>query len=284
MRNYQHVVDTKAIKKTLNSIPDYCVVRDLTERDYGIDLMVEIFEKNGEDKNGHDTFDATGHVCYLQIKGTNTEINKNKNSDTVSFSVEKKLLFYVEKLATPFILVRVCTLHTKEVVYFLWLQRYISDILDTKHPNWRTDETKETYTVRIPIKNSLPDNFEKIKKVAARIKYIEELSEFHERYQYFNNMYHSIIADKFYDYPLILSELNRIKNLNTLLNFNNLCIRQESIVELTQYLESVRDGIIRPSTMEDFPNNFNLEQLHQSNKSLMFIEEFVAENEDDTVF
>ena len=71
MRTYQHIIDTASVKLTLNSLPDYWVIRDLNERDYGIDLMIEIFTKSGFDKQGHETYDATGQICYLQIKGTN---------------------------------------------------------------------------------------------------------------------------------------------------------------------------------------------------------------------
>lgn len=283
MRNYQHIIDTKAVKRTINAIPDHCVVRELTERDYGIDLMIEIFEKTGVDKNGHDTFEASGHVCYLQIKGTNSEIEKNKKSDTVSFPIEKKSLLYVEKFATPFILIRVCTLPGKEAIYFLWLQRYISDLLDRTRPNWRDDD-QESYSVKIPIKNSLPSNFEKIEKIASRIKFIEELAEFHERYQYFDSMYHRILLDDFDDFPLFLSELNRIKNLRTLLTHNSCCIDESSIQEMIEYITNVRDNGVRPGNLEDFPHHFNLDQLYQFNKSVMFIEELVAQNEEDTVY
>lgn len=43
MRTYQHVIDTKSIKKLLNLFPNEWVIRELTARDYGTDLVIEIF-------------------------------------------------------------------------------------------------------------------------------------------------------------------------------------------------------------------------------------------------
>lgn len=33
MRNHQHIIDTKAVKQTINSILDYCVIRGLDEEE-----------------------------------------------------------------------------------------------------------------------------------------------------------------------------------------------------------------------------------------------------------
>ncbi|RZK26876.1 MAG: DUF4365 domain-containing protein [Flavobacterium sp.] len=118
MRTYAHIIDTAAVKATLNSIPDYWVVRDLSERDYGIDLMIEIFEELGVDKYSHKTYDATGHICYLQIKGTNTKFDYNKDG-TLSYSLDKDSLLYTEKFPTAFILVRVCILPGHQNTFFM---------------------------------------------------------------------------------------------------------------------------------------------------------------------
>ena len=108
MRTYQHIIDTKAIKQVLNAIPNYCVIRELTERDYGIDLMIELFSEIGKNKHGHLTYDTSGHVCYLQVKGIDEEPKINED-DTISFTINKKSLYYVEKFSTPFLLLRVYT-------------------------------------------------------------------------------------------------------------------------------------------------------------------------------
>lgn len=42
-------------------LPDHWIIRELTERDYGIDAYVELVKPNG---------DVTGDVCSIQLKGT----------------------------------------------------------------------------------------------------------------------------------------------------------------------------------------------------------------------
>jgi len=284
MRTYQHLIDTKAVKQVLNSIPDYCVIRELTERDYGIDLMIEFFSKIGENQHKHPIYDTTGHICYLQIKGTEKQLKIN-DDETISFSIDKKSLFYVEKFSTPFILVRVCTLKGKQEIYFLWLQRYISDKLDNQKPDWRT-ETQESETLYIPIDNKLPSNFEKVEKIAWRIKYIEEQAEFTERFTYLKLGLLSIInvKDDFSHFIEMLRELKRISHLSTLMNKNHCCIDTKCVQDLIDYLKEVRNGRADPEELEDFPHYHNFDLLLSSNTSTRSLEEMEAENEGGTTY
>lgn len=60
------------------AIPDHWVVRELTERDYGIDLVVEVFEAAGLDKKGHEKFETSGGLFHIQVKGTRDPVKVNK--------------------------------------------------------------------------------------------------------------------------------------------------------------------------------------------------------------
>ncbi len=286
MRTYQHVIDTKAVKLTINKIPDYWVVRDLSERDYGIDLMIEIFTENGIDKDGHTKYISTGRVCYLQIKGTNSEIKVNKDK-SVSFNLEKDFLLYAEKFPTPFILTRVCTLEGKEAIYFVWLQRYIIDILDLKTPDWR-EKKQDEFAIRIPPKNILPDNYKKIEIIASRIKYIEEYAEFYERYSLMTPGYEVMVSGEFTkaQFHYFITELKRIRNLSTLLEFNNCQVNQDDISILIDFIINIRDSKYKPKSINDFPNPliYNLDLLLADNFMRIFLENMIAENENDTVF
>ena len=284
MRTYQHIIDTKAVKKVINAIPEYCVVRELTERDYGIDLMIELFTIEGKDKNGHDKYDTTGHICFLQIKGTDKRIKFNAD-DTISYTIDKKALLYVEKFSTPFIFTRVYTNKSQNSIYFLWLQRYISDVLDIESPKWRTDN-KASLTIYIPKHNNFNENFQKIERIAYRIKYIEEFAEFSEEYFFVETALHAIIAkqDKFEGFDDVIKRLKRLSNLSTLLTKNHCCIDKFCILELIEYLKDVRNGHSSPIEMEDYPHNFNLEQLKLSIAIIRGLEKATAENEDDTTY
>lgn len=286
MRTYQHIIDTKAVKHTLNSIPDHWVVRDLSERDYGIDLMVEIFSESGQDKHGHSYYDATGRVCYLQVKGTNTKLSLNRDN-TVSFNIEKKALLYVEKFSTPFILVRVCTLEKEKVVYYCWLQRYILEVLDKKTPDWR-EKDQDTFAVRIPTSNSLPTNPKKIEKIAGRIKYVEEAAEFYEKYTLMKPGFEGMIKGKFSAklFDLFINDLKRIRNLSTLLDLNHCQVNQDDIDNLIQFVTDIKNGKRKPKSIDDFPDPlmFNLDLLVGDNFMRMALEEMIAENDNDTVY
>ena len=286
MRTYQHIIDTKAVKYTLNSIPGHWVVRDLSERDYGIDLMVEIFSESGKDKHGHSYYEATGRVCYLQVKGTNTKLSANRDN-TVNFEIEKKALLYVEKFSTPFILVRVCTIETEKAVYFCWLQRYILEVLDKKNPDWRK-KSQDSFTIRIPTTNSLPTNPDKIEKIAARIKYVEEAAEFYEKYTLMKLGYEGMIKEKFSQklFDSFINELKRIRNLSTLLDLNHCQVNRDDIDILIKFVTDIKDGKQKPKSIEDFPCPlmFNLDLLVEDNFMRMALEEMIANNENDTVY
>ncbi|WP_159478364.1 DUF4365 domain-containing protein [Chryseobacterium sp. 18068] len=284
MRTYQHIIDTKALKATLNSIPDHWVVRDLSERDYGIDLMVEVFSENGEDRHKHKFYEATGRVCYLQVKGTNSKLLITKK-DTVNFNIEKKALLYVEKFSTPFILVRVYTSEKKKAVFYCWLQRYILEVLDRKNPDWRESKQK-SFSIHIPARNRLPKKSEKIERIAGRIKYIEEHAEFYEKYTLMKPGFEGMIKDEFTtkQFDLFINDLKRIKTLSTLLELNNCQVNQDDIQTLINYVSDIRDGNKKPISTEDFPLIFNLELLEGENFMRIATEEMIAENENGTVY
>lgn len=63
-RPNSHIIDTEACSFVTSLMPsENWVVRDLTERDFGIDKIFERFE------NGF----ATGELMAIQVKGTNLD-------------------------------------------------------------------------------------------------------------------------------------------------------------------------------------------------------------------
>jgi hypothetical protein len=153
------------------------------------------------------------------------------------------------------------------------------------NPNWRTDKPNSV-TLYIPLKNDFNTNFKKIEVIASRIKYIEELSEYCEKHIDITMGLKTIIFEKgkvdFYAH--ILTELNRLSKLNTLLTRNNCCIDQSCIIDLINFIKEIEKGLVLPKVMEDYPHNYNLDLLSTSNQSSISIENFIAENEEDTVY
>ena len=104
--------------------------RELSEQDYGVDGLLEIFE------NGN----PTGKSAYIQLKSTENIIQKLVNSDEVSCpGISKSNLYYCKQDNIPIILVYIST--ANEEFYF-------KDIGNLKI------KSDGTITVRISIRNN----------------------------------------------------------------------------------------------------------------------------------
>ena len=82
MRSHSHIVDTQARKLVPNIFPNEWEYREVTGRDYGIDMEIELFEKDN----------PTGQILLLQIKGRTKMFSNNKKhnrrtSSTVIISI-----------------------------------------------------------------------------------------------------------------------------------------------------------------------------------------------------
>jgi hypothetical protein len=159
------------------------------------------------------------------------------------------------------------------------------EMLDFENPDWRESD-QDSFTLRLPSQNILPENSDKIELIAGINRHVAEAAEYSERYFDIENKLTSILhrLDEFQDYSQLFKELKRIKRLTTLLKRNNLCVGQDSIDDLIQYIQEVRDGHITPKEMEDFPHNFNREQLSKENESRIFMGTFLAENDEETAY
>ena len=143
-RTESHIIDTLAVRKVIAALSANWIIRDITERDYGIDMMVEYF-------NGHQ---PTGRIAFFQVKGTSKPILLQ--DEQVGFSLHRKTLGYAECFTVPFFLLYCDVNDTAGTVYYVWLQKYIMTTLHKQSPDWRTAK-QENYTIYIPARNRLPE-------------------------------------------------------------------------------------------------------------------------------
>lgn len=241
MRTYTHIVDSKAIKAVINELPIEWVIRSLTERDYGIDLMVELFEEDGPDKSGRTKYRSSGWTANLQIKGTETPLKIGKKGLSVTLNTD--FLHYAERFAIPFVLLVVYVGKGPSTVHFLWIQRYIKDVLDEKEPSWRTN-SKKSKTIHVPIQNLLPSKLEKLVTICQYYRYIEESAEYIDIYSslhvYINTTKGGKLTPEERD--LFVNLLVRVKRLNTLLQVNDCQVNSSSVQRIIAYL-SKEDGL-----------------------------------------
>lgn len=127
--------------------PDW-VIRNLEERDYGIDLQLELFDGDN----------PTGHMALVQVKGTEKSF-----ADEPSAKIPVKTLHYAELFSIPFFLFR--TSLENEETEFIWLQKFISTELEITNPKWRT---KKHLKVQIPEPNKLSSNEKKFRSIVEQ--------------------------------------------------------------------------------------------------------------------
>ncbi len=259
------------------NLPDYWVVRELTERDYGIDLMVEVFAPGLQDAGGNDAFAATGSLFHIQIKGTKEELKPVK-AGTINYCINKKSLLYVERFSIPFFLFRVSVADPQEI-YFLWIQRYIKDVMDVKTPFWR-EKKAESITVCIPQENKLPDGITKIEGIASRPKYLEQLIEFSEIYEEVSNRIEAIRSGTHDVNEEVISDLKnlacRARRLDVFLTRNDCSISRQSVDALIQYISRLDTSAGRGTQPPD-EDNFKL--FVETMTGTDFLENFVLENQ-----
>ena len=112
------------------------VFRQITERDYGIDGLVDLLSCG----------EPTGRTAYIQLKGTEKVIEKLKRSEEVSCSgVTRSNLLYCRQNNIPVMLVYVST--ADGIFYYLDLQSVYKEKLEEI-------EDGKTVTVRIPVQNN----------------------------------------------------------------------------------------------------------------------------------
>jgi len=147
MRIETHEIDTQARKIAPIALPRQWEYRNVTGRDYGIDMEVEIFEKKK----------ATGQILLFQIKGTERDIIFKDGKS--SFDDTTKTLQYSERFVTPFILA-VCPINSgNQHFYYIWIQEYINSVLNFNNPEWRQNTT--TTSISLLEENVMPGNEDK---------------------------------------------------------------------------------------------------------------------------
>ena len=148
-RTITHIHDTQAVRKVIENLKDSWLVRNMEERDYGIDLLLELFEEaDGKIQN------PTGKFLLFQIKGR----DEKWNCQTL-YHFPKKTVEYAKLFNIPFFVVFVTLKDSK--VHFVHLQKYAKE----------TDEMKsagEEINIKIPDENDLASALgkEKIEDIA----------------------------------------------------------------------------------------------------------------------
>ena len=112
-----HIVETRS-RDNIRSLIDrdgIALLRDLTERDYGIDAIMELFEDGC----------VTGKFALLQLKGKEHKIVPLKGSEEISCSISASNASYALQQNIPVILIY-ASLEEKENFYYIALQNALT--------------------------------------------------------------------------------------------------------------------------------------------------------------
>jgi hypothetical protein len=117
-RTETHIAESEAWRIFLNAMPPHWIVREVTERDYGIDCYVEIVQQNGV---------VTGELCSVQLKGTdNIEWHSGTRSlgDESHFpGIKKTTINYWMNLPVP-VFLAVADISNKRL-YFISVEQQV---------------------------------------------------------------------------------------------------------------------------------------------------------------
>jgi hypothetical protein len=131
-----HEIDALAMRIVARVLPPAWVARTISS-DYGVDLEVEPFQKGT----------SLGDLLLFQVKGTERNFPAGK---PWRFSMKSKGIVYAERFIVPVILI-ICPVRAEPDQFrFLWLQDYVSVVLDEEKPNWRL---QGSVTLEIPVRN-----------------------------------------------------------------------------------------------------------------------------------
>lgn len=125
------------VRKIINS--GHCLFREITERDYGIDAIIECFDEGG----------ITGKIAFVQLKGTSDKIVPLKKKPVISCSISTSNAKYASQKNIPVLLV-FASLNSENMFYYVFLQDTPSDI--------ELIRNQSTITVHIPVENVISDN------------------------------------------------------------------------------------------------------------------------------
>ena len=140
-RPKEHVISSISERILLDKLPSNWILRTIDPPDYGLDKSLEIVEGDV----------VTGKEILIQLKGTGSP--KYRSSGFLSHSMKVENLKYYKERDAPVLLIVVDI--NSEICYWSFIQQYIFNFLDVKHPEWIE---QKTVTIRIELENQVSNS------------------------------------------------------------------------------------------------------------------------------
>lgn len=146
-RTETHRIDTRAVRTLMQHLPDDWLVRSLEERDYGVDLQIELFKGDA----------PTGRIAMIQVKGKRESFGEG---DVSLAGFPTRTIEYASLFSAPFFVFH--TSVADNLTRFVWIQKYADTKLVDTTPEWRN---QDSVTLYFPSTNRLDSNAEKIERI-----------------------------------------------------------------------------------------------------------------------
>ena len=112
-RHNNHLIEKRSLQILNSKLPAEWIIREVTERDYGIDLYVEIVREDGY---------VTGDMVALQVKGKE-KVKIDDSGDFTFYQINESTLNYWKGLPIPVYFFVVCL--KTEVCYWSNVKEYL---------------------------------------------------------------------------------------------------------------------------------------------------------------
>ncbi|WP_299158318.1 DUF4365 domain-containing protein [uncultured Tenacibaculum sp.] len=173
-KSTSHITEKVSLKIINEILPEYWTIREY-KPDYGIDLSIELFEKNDSEEKL--VFDTLGEHLFIQVKGTdtvdianikikerknieNTPLNESgveKQIEVVKFVIDTNELFTIHRMGNTIPVILFVVNNQNKNIYFLCLNDYIDKVILAKEPDFFSKE-QENKTIYIPTSNLITKN------------------------------------------------------------------------------------------------------------------------------
>lgn len=175
-RPISHITGDKAIEIIKAILPKEWVIRTITP-DYGIDLLIELFDFVDASNEVSETL---GEFLFVQVKGTTRLERKNirihpvynvakakwkenekeyMEVEVVNYSIDTSLLDTVRRVGTSVCVMLFVVDVDENVIFSICLNDLIDKYLQPKNPQYRT---QRTVTIPIPTDNKIDGSFESL--------------------------------------------------------------------------------------------------------------------------
>jgi Domain of unknown function (DUF4365) len=249
LRKQTHVIDTLAIRAIISVLPENWLVRGLEERDYGIDLSIELYD--GEN--------PTGCVSLIQVKGT----SKSFNEPIKLYGFPTKTLEYAQLFPESFFIFHTSVSDKK--TYFVWAQKYIETRLVKDTPGWADQDSNTIYFPEENVLGSVDGN-SKIEKIMRLLSAKKNGLDFLADYEWLCIHWDNYKVGEQGVLPICIEIVKKLKRHKLFYSVYLHDFMQINLTELLNYLEVFNDY---PISSDGYESDEEAERITRVDRQML---------------